>query len=87
MGPEIEHVVQVDVRQQGRDDGPLGRAFGTDAQFSVFQDPGPEPLAHQPEDALVADPVLQETDQPLVADRVEGPPDRLPTTSTTIPSK
>ena len=64
LGPEIEDVVQVDVGEQRRCHRPLRSPRLTDAPFSVFQNARLEPLAHKADDALVADPVLQEPDQP-----------------------
>ena len=61
---------------------PLRRPRLTDATLSVFQHARLEPLAHEANDALVADPVLEETDQPVVVDRVEGTPDTLPISKT-----
>jgi hypothetical protein len=79
-GPQVEDVVQVEVRQQRRNHCALGRPLLTRRHQPVFQDTGLEPFLDQPEDAPVADPVFQEADQPVVADRVEGNSDRLPTT-------
>ena len=38
------------------------------------QDTRLEPFAHKAEDALVADPVAEETEQPVLADRIEEAP-------------
>jgi len=40
-------------------------------KVSIFHDAGLQPLANQAEDATITDTVLDETDQPLMADRVE----------------
>jgi hypothetical protein len=71
MCPEIEDVVQVDVGQQRRDDRALRRAFLACHQLAFFQRAGLQPFAYEANDAWVTDSVLQELDQPLVADRVE----------------
>ena len=71
FGPEIEDVVQVDVGEQRRDHRPLPRSRLTDRDDPVFQDARPQPFLDQADDALVADPVFQETDQPFLADRIE----------------
>ncbi len=47
-----------------------------------FQDARLEPLLDQTDHARVADPVVQELDQPLLADFVERGHDRLPITKT-----
>ena len=44
----------------------------------IFEDTRPEPFADQADDALVADAVFQEADQPIVVDTAEGSGDRLP---------
>ena len=43
----------------------------TDAHDPVFQDPRVQPFPDQAEDARVADPVGQETEEPFLAHRVE----------------
>src|SRR5215218_1163186 len=75
LGPEVEHVVQVDVGQERRDHRSLPCPRLTDAHDPVFQDPRPEPFPDQADDARVADPVVQETDKPFLAHRVEERPD------------
>jgi site-specific DNA recombinase len=54
-----------------RDHCSLRRTQFTDAQFSFVQDARLEPLLHKAKDARIADPVLQEADQPFLADRVK----------------
>ena len=49
----------------------------TDRHHPVFEDARLEPLLDQADDAPVADPMLQEPDQPILADLVEGSVDRL----------
>ena len=58
FGPEIEHVVQVDVGEQRRDYRPLPRSRLTDRDDPVFQEARPKPFLDQAGDALVADPVF-----------------------------
>jgi hypothetical protein len=53
----------------------LPRSPVSDRDDPVFQDARPQPFLDQTDDAPVADPVLQETDQPLLADRVKERPD------------
>jgi len=45
---------------------------------SVFEDARLEPFTDQADDALVADAVFQEADQPVLADAAEGSVGRLP---------
>jgi hypothetical protein len=55
---------------------------------SVFENARLEPFSDQADDARIADPMLQETDKPFLANRVERILDTLPTiTSTVIPSR
>jgi hypothetical protein len=81
LGPEIEDVVQVDVREQRRNSRPLRRPVFACRPRPVFDHSCPEPFLDQAQDPLVRDPVLEELQQPAmikageeVADvRVEHP--------------
>src|SRR6266851_5669826 len=73
LRPEIEDVMQVDVRQQGRGNAALRRARLRLGHLPVLHHPGLQPFADQANDAAVTDPVLDEADQPLVVDRIEEP--------------
>ena len=44
----------------------------------IFEDARLKPFTNQADDALVADPVFQEPDQPILADTAKGSGDRLP---------
>jgi hypothetical protein len=44
----------------------------------VFEDARLKPFTDQTDDALVADPVFQKADQPILADAAKGSGDRLP---------
>ena len=44
-------------------------------RFAVFENAGPQPFLNEPEDARVADPMLQEADDPLLGDLREERPD------------
>jgi hypothetical protein len=70
--------VEVDVRQQRADDSALRRPLLGLDQLAFFEDPCRQPLADQSYDPAIADAVLDETDQPILVDRVEGKGDRLP---------
>jgi hypothetical protein len=78
LRPEIEDVMQVNVRQQGRGNAALRRPHLWPDHLPVFHHPGLQPFADQANDAAVTDPVLDEADQPLVVDRIEGSGGRLP---------
>ena len=75
LDPEIEHVVQVHVGQEGRNAGPLGRALLTPCPLPVLQHAGLEPFLDQSHDAPVRNPVLDELHQPPVVDGLEEPTD------------
>jgi hypothetical protein len=49
-----------------------------DRHDPVFEDARPQPFLDQADDALVANPVFQEADQPFSADAAERSGDRLP---------
>jgi hypothetical protein len=53
----------------------------TDCYDPVFKDARLQPFPDQADDAWIGDPVLQEADQPLLADRVEGNRRKLPTST------
>src|SRR5215831_12704835 len=78
VGPEVEHVVHVDVGEQGRNYRTLSRPHLTDRDDPLFQDTRLQPFADQADDALIADAVLHEADQPIFADRIERSIHRLP---------
>src|SRR5437868_15474495 len=63
--------MQVDVGKERRDHRPLSSPQVTDRDDPVFQDTRLQPLSDETDDALVADAVLHETDQPILADRIE----------------
>jgi len=78
VDPQIVDVVEVDVRQQRADDSALRRPLLRFDQLAFFENPCCQPLADQSYDPAIADTVLDKTDQPLLADRIEGSVDRLP---------
>ncbi len=75
FGPKVQDVVQVDVGKQRRDHRALPRSPVTDRHGPVFENARPKPFPDQADDALVADPMFDEPDQPFLADRVEERPD------------
>src|SRR5260370_30161476 len=64
--PQIEDVMQIDVRQQRRCYGPLWRPHLGLRPFPFFRHPRFQPFLDQPEDAPVRDPMLDELFQPFV---------------------
>ena len=78
LSPEIEDVMQVDVRQQRRGNAALRRPHLWPGHLPAFHHPSLQPFADQADHAAVADTMLDKTDQPLVVDRIERRGDRLP---------
>ena len=56
----------------------MPRPLVTDRDDPVFEDARLQPFLDQTDDALVADPMLQESDQPFLTDLIEGSGDTLP---------
>ena len=75
LSPEVENVVKVNVREQRRDHRALSRPLLLNRYHLVFKDPGPQPFLDEPEDALIADLVFQEADNPFLGDLREERPD------------
>src|ERR1700733_11962664 len=71
MDPEIVYVMKIDIRQQWRDDRALWRSFQRIRPLALFQHARLQPFLDQANDPGVADPMLHEPDQPIVADRIE----------------
>jgi site-specific DNA recombinase len=66
--------VQVDVGQQRRDYRTLTSSYVTCVDDPIVQDTCLQPFSDEANDTSVADPVLQETDEPLVINRVKEAP-------------
>ena len=58
--------MQVDVGQERRDPRALRGPRPPSLMYTVFQDPRPQPLPYQAEDARVADPVVEDTEEPFL---------------------
>src|SRR5690242_4737598 len=71
LRPEIKDIVQVDVGEQRRCHRSLPCSHLTRRDDSVFENARLEPFSDQADDARIADPMLQETDKPFLANRVE----------------
>jgi len=71
LEPDIQYIVEIDVRQQGADDPALWRSFVTVADLFSFQDAGMQPLADQPQYPTIVDPALDEVPQPAPVKVVE----------------
>ena len=71
LSPKIEAVIQVDVGKERRNHQTSSRSPIIDRHDPIFEDARLQPLLDQAGDALVADPVFQEANQPTLADRPE----------------
>src|SRR6516164_2948540 len=78
FGPQIEYVVQVDVAEERCDHRTLTGSTVSYGYDPVFEDARLKPFTDQADDALVADPVFQEADQPILVDAAKRRGDRLP---------
>jgi hypothetical protein len=59
--PQVQHVVQVDVRQEGADAPSLRRTLRALRADPALHEPSPQPLSQQAKHARIPDPVLDET--------------------------
>src|SRR5438094_7928848 len=71
LGPQIEYVMKIDVRQKRRSTSALGRPFLGPYSFPILQHAGPQPFLDEPHDAPVCNPVLDELHKPFVGNPVE----------------
>src|SRR5262245_51508998 len=72
-GPEVEDIVQVHVRKQGRDASSLRSAHLTRSPFPILQHAYVQPFLDETHDAPVRYPVLDELHEPFVGDGIEVP--------------
>jgi len=73
LDPEIEHVVEVDVRQERRCTAALRRPFFHPLALPILPHPGVQPFPDKPHEASVCNPVLDKLHQPPVVDGIEEP--------------
>ena len=71
LGPEVEDVVQVDIRQQRADTPALDGADLTDDALSLLQHARVQPFLDESHDAPVRHAVLDEANEPFVVQRIE----------------
>src|SRR6202035_3329590 len=71
--PEIESVVQVDIRQKRRNHRTLRTTCLRVRPFAFLHYPSVEPFLDQSQDAGVSDAMLHELDQPTVVEVIEKP--------------
>ena len=69
LSVEVEHVVQIDVGQAAARSPPLVPSPSLMVTTPSSENARLEPFLDQADDAPVADPVLQELDQPFLAHR------------------
>lgn len=75
LGPQVEHVVKVEIGQEWADTPTLNRSCLAPNSLPFFPHTRFEPFADQADEAWVCDPVLQELDHPFVIKRIEEAPD------------
>ena len=71
MGPQVKHIMEVNVRQQRADNAPLRGPFLRLFDPPVDKHAGFQPLPDMPDNALVPNAMLEKPNQPLVVDGVE----------------
>src|SRR5438309_9244987 len=71
LGPQVEHVMKIDVSQQRRSTSALGRTLLHTYPFPFLQHASIEPFLDQSHDAPVCYPMLHELDQPFVGKPIE----------------
>src|SRR6266581_4544286 len=71
LGPQIEHIVKINVGQQRRGTAALGRPFFRPCSFPILQHAGVQPFLDEPHDASVRHPMLDELHQPFVGKTIE----------------
>src|SRR6516225_9622352 len=71
QSPEVEDIVEIDVRQQGRDDRPLRRPHLRLTESDALHHTRGKPLANQPQYSLIPDTMGQKTLGPPQINRVE----------------
>jgi len=80
--PEVECVVEIDIRQQRANTPTLNCPYLTLHPFALFQHAGLEPFLNQAHDAPIGYAVLDEFHQPPLIESVIGLYDTLPITRT-----
>src|SRR5258708_3229199 len=75
LSPQVERVVQITVGKQRRNHRPLWGTGVSRRPLPIVEHSRLQPLANQSDYAWITNPVLYETDQPFMADRVKIGPD------------
>ena len=82
VGPQVQDIVQGDMRRQGAHTAPLGCPFLLRVPLSFFQHARVQPLLPVAHDALVPNPMRDALHQPCVVNRVKGFDNLLPLSTT-----
>src|SRR3989339_1082484 len=69
--PQVQHIVQVDIRQQWRQDRTLRGPFLARMDQAAFHDATLEHTNDQPDDTLIPNAMLQKFDHPLMVDSIK----------------
>ena len=72
VDPQVEHVMEVNVREQRRNRRPLRRALQRLRPLPVFDDPRLQPSLDQAKDPLIRDPVLEKLQKPRMIEAREA---------------
>ena len=80
VDPQIEDVMQEDVRQQRGNHSALRRPFIDGLPSTLLHHAGSQPFLDEPQDARITNAVLDELYKPSVIERVEGNSHTLPIT-------
>src|SRR5579864_2254259 len=71
LGPQVEHIMEIDVSQQRRGTAALGRPFFHLCSSPILQHAGVQPFLDEPHDASVRNPMLDELHQSFVGKTIE----------------
>src|SRR5208282_2095033 len=71
LEPFVQHIVQKDVREAGRDHAPLRGTLGRAVQETVFDGPCLQPFVDHPSDDAVRDSLVEEGSEVRVRYRIE----------------
>jgi hypothetical protein len=80
--PQVQHVVQVDIRQRRRKDRPLRGAFLSGPDQSVFHNAAFQHTDNQSDHTLVPDSMSQKFDHPLMIYLIKRYADLIPFSTT-----
>jgi hypothetical protein len=78
LEPHIQHVMQIEVREQRRDHPALGRATSRSVENALFEHPRLQPFIDHSPNNTVRNSLVEKASQVGVIDDVEGSGDRLP---------